>query len=116
MRKVRGAPEWWYEMCEAAYATCQRDITRRSQKINDLGGFSYIEVYNQNNTITDVLEEYGIMGVAGKSVRCPMHDDSTPSLSITPKNNRAYCFNQACILWGNGHGEDAFGLNKILSR
>lgn len=116
MRKVRGAPDWWYEMCEDAYGICQRDITRRSTKIKDYGGFDYITVYNDNNAITDVLAEYGIMTNAGKTVRCPMHDDSTPSLSVTPNNRRAYCFNQACILYGNGHGEDAFELNKILSR
>lgn len=117
-RKVRGAPEWWYQMCEDSYAACIQEIQRRSEQINDSGNgaFEYVKNYQANHTITDVLLDHGIMATPGKNVTCPMHDDDTPSLSISRDDGVAYCFNQACILWGDGKGVTSFKLNKILSK
>lgn len=115
-RKIGAAPDWWYEMAEEHKADCLSEITRRSKQINDLDGIDYIRVYNEENTITDVLIQYGIEAIPGRTIHCPMHDDSTPSLTIFAHNRRAFCFNQACLLNGDGHGESAFGLNKLLSK
>lgn len=114
--KGRGMPEWWAEMCKDHKNICLGEITRRSRKLNDLGGVEYIKTYNASNTITSVLSEYGVYAVAGKTVRCPMHDDTSPSLSVSKDDGRAFCFNQSCILWHDGYGVDPFEMNKILSR
>lgn len=114
--KGRDMPEWWTEMCKDNRETCLGEITRRSRKLNDLSGIEYIKTFNANNTITSILSQYGVNAVPGRTVRCPMHDDSSPSLSVSRDDGRAYCFNQACILWHDGHGVDQFELNKILSK
>lgn len=117
MHKAANLPDWWYEMSREHHSASLLEVTRRSRKLNDnRGEYDYIKNYNASHSISDVLEAYGTFGVPGRNAICPMHDDSTPSLSITKENNWVYCFNEACLLWGNGHGTDAFGLNKILSK
>lgn len=115
-KAASGAPDWWYEMCEDHRTACLQEITKRSKQTNDqTGGGSFIKAFNDNNTISGVLMANGYKGIPGRSVRCPMHDDSTPSLSISRDDGRGYCFNQSCILWHDGYGVDAYELNKILS-
>lgn len=115
MDKPTGAPDWWHEMCQDFRTACLSEITKRSRQVNDRGGNSYIKTFNDTNTISAVMQSFGHRSVPGRTVRCPMHDDSTPSLSISKDDGRAYCFNQSCILWHDGHGVDAFELDKILS-
>lgn len=114
--KGRDMPEWWTEMCKDHRETCLGEITRRSRKLNELSDIEYIKTFNANNTITSILAQYGVNAVPGRTVRCLMHDDSSPSLSISKDDGRAFCFNQSCILWHDGHGVDQFELNKILSK
>lgn len=116
MRKISGAPEWWYDMAQEQKEVCLGEITRRSRKLNESSGIEYIKTFNETNTITSILSQYGVNAVPGKTVRCPMHDDSSPSLSISSNDKRGYCFSQSCILWHDGYGVDPFELNKILSR
>lgn len=115
-KKSASAPEWYGVMCNEYRYACLQEITRRSHRINEQGGLEYIKTYNETHTISDILAEYGVSAVPGRTIHCPMHDDSTPSLKIFADNQRAYCFNQACALWNEGYGTDQFALNKILSR
>ena len=52
----------------------------------------------------------------GRSIRCPAHDDSSPSLSISKDDDRVWCHVPACILAGDltdkgsYRGHDAFSL------
>ena len=108
-------PDWWHEMCQDHRTACLSEVTRRSRKVNDQGGNQYIKSFNDANGISSVLESHGYRGIPGRTVRCPKHDDSTPSLSISKDDRVCYCFNQSCVLWGSGHGTDAYGLQKILS-
>ena len=108
-------PDWWQDMCEEHSLDCQAEIMRRSRKTNDsIGGNSYIKAFNQNNPISAILESHGTKAAPGRMSYCPMHDDSTPSLSVSKDDGRAYCFNQSCELWNGGRGVDAYDLNKRL--
>jgi hypothetical protein len=113
--KISGAPDWYTDMWRDNKEDCIAEINRRSRFVNDTSGrVSFIKTFNQNNTITDVLGAYGLHTAPGRSVRCPKHEDSSPSFSISKDDGRGYCFNQDCELWHDGHGVDAYELNKIL--
>jgi hypothetical protein len=102
-------------MCEEYRAACLGEIERRSRKINDTGGGrEYIKTFNENNPISSILESHGVRAAPGRMAYCPMHDDSTPSLSISKDDGRAYCFNQSCELWNGGRGVDSYDLDKRL--
>ena len=47
-------------------------------------------------TITDVLAHYGIKPDRNNRVKCPWHDDKTPSLQIYPATNTWTCFSSNC--------------------
>jgi hypothetical protein len=40
----------------------------------------------------------------GRAVRCPMHDDRNPSLSIAADDQRVWCKSPECEWYGNGRG------------
>ena len=43
--------------------------------------------------VTEALKDaFGLRAVPRKSVRCPMHDDTQPSLWILPDDRRAICY------------------------
>jgi len=114
-QKIAGAPEWYTDMYRENREACLAEIAKRSRYVNDKGaGRGFIKDYNRANSITDVLSSYGVQAAPGRSVRCPKHDDSSPSLSISKDNGRAYCFNQDCELWHDGYGVDSYELNKIM--
>ncbi len=46
--------------------------------------------------ITDVLAHYGIIPDKNNRVKCPWHDDKTPSLQIYPTTNTWTCFSSNC--------------------
>ena len=113
-RPPKGMPEWMRDLFQEQAQTCMRLINERSTEVNAPQDVSGIKRFNAEHTITAVLEQYGFHGVPGRSVKCPKHDDSSPSLSISRDDGRAYCFNQSCVLWHDGYGVDAFELNRIL--
>lgn len=76
-------------------------------------GPSPIEQFNAAIGVTAVLaREWGAPNaVPGRSIRCPAHDDRSPSLSIARDDSRAWCHAPACDLHGpDGAGHDAYSL------
>ncbi|MDP9250266.1 MAG: hypothetical protein M3O78_02705 [Chloroflexota bacterium] len=80
----------------------QRPANRRGRSIED---------FNAAVTVTDVLgRDFGLQAVAGRSVRCPFHDDRNPSLKILADDRRVYCHLGTCWANNNGRGRDAWDL------
>jgi len=48
----------------------------------------------------DVLQHYGLYPDKQNRLRCPFHDDSTPSLQVYYKTQTAYCFSSNCATHG----------------
>ena len=48
-------------------------------------------------TIGQVLNHYGLMPDRSNMLRCPFHDDKTPSFQIYPKTNTYNCFSSNCM-------------------
>ena len=74
---------------------------------------SPIAAFNAAVGVSSVLaREWGVENaVPGRSIRCPAHDDRSPSLSIARDDSRAWCHSPSCDLHGpNGAGHDAYGL------
>ena len=107
-------PDWLGDLFKQHAEECMSLINYRSSQINNRGSSDAFKQFNAEHTITDVLNSFGYHAVQGRSVKCPAHDDSSPSLSISKDNGRAYCHNQSCALWHDGYGVDAYELNKIL--
>jgi DNA primase len=55
-----------------------------------------IAAIKQELSITTVLAHYGLKADRSNRLRCPFHDDSTPSLQIYPKTNTYCCFSANC--------------------
>jgi hypothetical protein len=71
---------------------------------------------SHSSDVTDALFEYfGLRAVAGRSVKCPMHDDRRPSLSIFPDNKRAMCHAAMCAFNGEGHGVSAYDIRHLVA-
>jgi hypothetical protein len=77
-------------------------------------GESPIAAFNAAVSVTDVLaREYGLAARPGSAVRCPLHDDRHPSLSILRDDRRVYCHSPSCLLNNEGHGRDAYDLWRL---
>ena len=75
---------------------------------------SPIQRFNDEVTVSAVLRrDYGVEARPGRAVRCPRHDDRSPSLSILPDDRRAYCHSPGCELNNNGRGRDAWDLAQL---
>ena len=78
-----------------------------------------IERFNSNNTTSMVLvREFGLArATPGSTVRCPgpahRNGDRSPSLSILRDDRRAYCHMPGCVFNCDGHGVDAFDIDRI---
>lgn len=61
------------------------------------------ETFNAANDIVAVAERIGQVKRAGAAyvVRCPFHDDHTPSLYVYPRDQHFYCF--VCGAWGSAY-------------
>ena len=47
-----------------------------------------------------ILDHYGMEADKNQRMRCPFHDDKTPSMQIYTKTNTAYCFSSNCRTHG----------------
>jgi hypothetical protein len=68
-----------------------------------------IREFNATTTVMDVLAaSWSLFATPGRSIRCPAHDDRSPSLSVAPDGRRLWCHSTSCALNGrNGQGHDA---------
>lgn len=70
-----------------------------------------IETFNDAVPVTEVLRrDFGIEARPGRGLRCPFHEDRSPSLSVLPDDRRAYCHAPTCWANNNGRGRDAWDL------
>ena len=56
---------------------------------------------------------WGVLTTPGRSVRCPLHDDTNPSLKVAPDDQRAWCWSPSCVLHENGRGVTAWRLEQL---
>lgn len=74
---------------------------------------SDIERFNRSVPVTLVLaRDYGMTVTPGRNVRCPFHDDRSPSLSVSKDDRRAWCHSPSCWAYGERaeQGRDAWDL------
>lgn len=66
-------------------------------------------------TVSEILrDDFGVLDARpGRTVRCPVHDDRSPSLSIARDDRRAWCHSPSCELNGDGRGQDAYSLAHL---
>jgi hypothetical protein len=72
----------------------------------------HIKDFNETYTVSEVLDElWGVpQAEAGRSIRCPAHDDVHPSLSIYRDDRRVFCHAPDCVFHNDGRGRDAYDL------
>lgn len=74
-----------------------------------------IDAYNDEHRVSELLRDaFGIEARPGRAVRCPWHDDRSPSLSILPDDRRAFCHSPSCELHNGGRGRDAWDLAQLV--
>jgi len=68
-----------------------------------------------NSSASEILASlWGVPNArAGRSVKCPAHEDKVASLNILPDDRRALCMAGGCILNNDDHGRGTFELRKM---
>ena len=51
-------------------------------------------------TISEVIKHYGLKAVKQNRLKCPFHEDKTPSLQLYYKTQTAFCFSTNCTAHG----------------
>lgn len=108
----------WYQMVREAREACMLLITERAQEASEYKSSRQNNAagrFNAEQTITSVLAMFDIQAVPGRNIKCPAHEDSSPSCTVFKHDHRIYCHAAHCVLNGGGRGEDAYGLYRILS-
>jgi hypothetical protein len=59
---------------------------------------------------------FGLQARPGKVVKCPAHDDNSPSLTVFPDDRRIICHSTGCEWYNNGHGLGTYQLRQIIGR
>ena len=63
-------------------------------------------------SILKVLSTYSLPPDRNKRIRCPFHDDKTPSMQVYPETNTVYCFSSNCKLHGKAIDQIDFIMHK----
>ena len=63
-------------------------------------------------TLAQVLQHYGLKPDKHARLRCPFHDDKTPSLQVYYKTQTAYCFSSNCKTHGKAMDVIDFVMHK----
>jgi DNA primase len=61
--------------------------------------------------LASVLARYGLSAQAGR-MRCPFHDDQSPSFHVYPESGRWHCFAEGCRAHGGGDAIDFIRLKE----
>lgn len=61
-------------------------------------------------TLANVLQYYGLKPDKSLRLRCPFHDDKTPSLQVYYKTHTAYCFSSNC----KSHGKSLDVIDFVM--
>ncbi|NOQ26249.1 MAG: toprim domain-containing protein [Bacteroidales bacterium] len=59
-----------------------------------------------------VLQHYNLKPDKNKRLRCPFHNDKTPSLQVYPETNTVYCFSSNCKTHGKAIDQIDFIMHK----
>jgi len=63
-------------------------------------------------TISEVIKHYGLKADKQNRLKCPFHDDKTPSLQLYYKTQTAFCFSSNCKINGKAVDVIDFILHK----
>jgi len=63
-------------------------------------------------SITEVLGHYGLKADKNARLRCPFHEDKTPSMQVYEKTGTVYCFSANCKTHGRSMDVIEFILHK----
>ena len=63
-------------------------------------------------TISEVIKHYGLKADNQNRLKCPFHDDKTPSLQLYYKTQTAFCFSSNCKINGKAVDVIDFILHK----
>lgn len=61
-------------------------------------------------------ERFGTQAIAGRSTRCPFHDDHHASLQVAADDERIWCKTPECEMYNDGKGMGSLELAKHLSQ
>lgn len=75
--------------------------TREAMEIADI---------KEKLSIHTVLQHYGLQPDRNNRIRCPFHNDKTPSMQVYPETNTVFCFSSNCKL--NGKAIDQIDFIK----
>lgn len=63
-------------------------------------------------SILQVLTSYNLTPDKNNRLRCPFHNDKTPSMQVYPDTNTVYCFSSKCKLHGKAIDQIDFIMHK----
>ncbi|MFW9928258.1 MAG: toprim domain-containing protein [Candidatus Thorarchaeota archaeon] len=66
----------------------------------------------QNLNITEVLKHYGLEATRNRMLKCPFHEDKTPSMQVYEDSNTVFCFSSNCELNGKSIDQIDFIMHK----
>lgn len=72
----------------------------------------HIPEIKQRLSILQVLEHYGLHPDRNKMIRCPFHEDKTPSMQVYPATGTVFCFSSNCKLNGKAVDQIDFIMFK----
>jgi len=67
----------------------------------------------QRLPINTVLKHYGLQFDRNRRLRCPFHDDKTPSMQVYPKTNTWTCFSSNCTAGSGDQVDFIMRMEKI---
>jgi len=62
--------------------------------------------------ILSILSHYHLTPDRNSRIRCPFHDDKTPSMQVYAETNTVYCFSSNCKLHGKAIDQIDFIMHK----
>lgn len=71
-----------------------------------------IQEIKQKLTISEVIKHYGLKADKQNRLKCPFHDDKTPSMQLYYKTQTAFCFSSNCKINGKAVDVIDFILHK----
>src|SRR5512145_2709632 len=74
-----------------------------------------IQEIKQSLSIVKVLAHYNLVPDRNNRLKCPFHDDTTPSFQLYPKTNTWHCFSSNCQA-GSGDQVDFIMKYKQISK
>lgn len=99
-----------------ADADAFRDMASRTPPSRSELGSDYFpprpQYRDEGGSVSEILLTlWGVpRAVPGREIRCPAHDDQSPSLSILHDDQRVLCHSVGCLLNNDGHGR---GINEL---